>query len=60
MSDTFYLRQGKHKPKRILKKDWIEEICLNLGKDIVGLDKCTIATLTSLSEAVIEKCTQIT
>ena len=57
MSDTFYLRQGKHKPKRVLKKDWIEEICLLLGKEPPRLDKCTIATLKQLSEGITKKCT---
>ena len=65
MSDTFYLRQlnggttaGKRrspkdvKPKRRLKKDIIAEINQSLGKDISGLDKCTIATLDELLGAI--------
>ena len=54
MSDTFYERQNKHKPKRVLKKDWIQEINLLVGENIVGLDKCTIATLTQLTNAIKE------
>lgn len=54
MGDRFYEQQKMHKPKRILKKDWIEEICLHLGKDISGLDKCTIATLSDLLDAIKE------
>lgn len=68
MSDTFYLRQmnggttaGKRtkpvhsKPKRRLKKDIIAEINQSLGKDITGLDKCTIATLDELLGAINER-----
>jgi hypothetical protein len=55
MGDRWYEQQGKHKPKRILKKDIIAEINENLSAGIVGLDKCTIATLTQLIEAISEK-----
>jgi len=53
MGDRFYQQQKEHKPKRVLKKDWIKEINLLLGEDISGLDKCTIATLTHLSESIL-------
>ena len=52
MGDRWYEQQGKHKPKRILKKDIIAKIIENLGIDIVGLDKCTIATLDQLLEGI--------
>jgi len=55
MGDRFYQQQQKHKPKRVLKKDWIQDINVLLGQDITGLDKCTIATLTSLYDAIKEK-----
>jgi hypothetical protein len=55
VGDRFYEQQGKHKPKRVLKKDIIAEINKNLGVDIVGLDKCTIATLEQLLEALNDK-----
>jgi hypothetical protein len=58
MGDRFYEQQGKYKPKRILKKDVIAEINKNLGVDVVGLDKCTVATLTQLLEALNEKLVQ--
>ena len=54
MGDRFYQQQKEHKPKRVLKKDWIQEICLVLGKDVAGLDKCTIATLKDLLAAIEE------
>ena len=55
MGDRFYEAQKKGsptKPKRKLKKDYITEINEILGVDIVGLDKCTIPTLTQLIEAI--------
>ena len=52
MGDRFYEQQKDYKPKRILKKDIIAEINEILGKDIVGLDKCTIATLIQLLETI--------
>lgn len=52
MGDRFYEQQTKYKPKRILKKDVIAEINKNLGVDVVGLDKCTVATLNQLLEAL--------
>jgi hypothetical protein len=55
MGDRFYEQQKKHKPKRVLKKDYIQEINVLLGQEITGLDKCTIATLTTLSDAIKEK-----
>lgn len=55
MGDRFYEQQGKYKPKRILKKDVIAEIIKNLGGDVVGLDKCTIATLNQLLERINDK-----
>jgi hypothetical protein len=52
MGDRFYEQQGKHKPKRILKKDIIAEINEILRVEMLGLDKCTVATLTQLTEAI--------
>ena len=52
MGDRFYEQQGKFKPKRVLKKDIIIEINEILGAEVLGLDKCTIATLTQLTEAI--------
>jgi hypothetical protein len=61
---NFYLRQlnggttagnktkSTSKPKRKLKKDYIAEVNKLLGKDIIGLDKCTIATLEQLIGAI--------
>jgi hypothetical protein len=58
MGDRFYEQQGKHKPKRILKKDVIAEINENLGVSIIGLEKATIPTLTQLLEALNDKLVQ--
>lgn len=62
MSDTFYARQAKGNPKlktetgkRKLKKDWIAEITTLLGKEVVGLDKCTMKTLEELKDAISKK-----
>ena len=52
MGDRFYEQQSKHKPKRVLKKDIIAEINEILRVEMLGLDKCTIATLTQLTEAI--------
>jgi len=55
MGDRWYEAQKKGSPtkaKRKLKKDYITEINEILGVDIVGLDKCTIPTLTQLIEAI--------
>lgn len=52
MGDRFYEAQKDHKPKRILKKDIIAEINELLSAGIIGLDKCTIATLNQLTEAI--------
>ena len=57
MGDRFYEAQKKGsptKPKRKLKKDYIIEINKILDVDMIGLDKCTIATLTQLLEAINE------
>ena len=58
MGDRFYMSQQKgnkststKKPRR-LKKDIIAEINKSLGKEIAGLDKCTIATLDELLGAI--------
>ncbi len=45
-------KEGKAKPKRKLKKDYIAEINQILSIDIVGLEKCTIDTLNQLVEAL--------
>lgn len=45
------------KPKRKLKKDVIAEITEMLGYSVEGLDKCTIATLEALLEAIKVKVT---
>jgi hypothetical protein len=58
MGDRFYEQQkaaGRDKPKRKLKKDFTTEINEILGVEIVGLDKCTIATLTQLLGAINAK-----
>ena len=52
MGDRFYEQQKTNKPKRKLKKDFTTEIDKILGAEIIGLDKCTIATLTQLLEAI--------
>lgn len=52
MGDRFYEQQTKFKPKRLFKTDIILEINRLLRVEIVGLDKCTIATLTQLLEAM--------
>jgi hypothetical protein len=59
MSDQFYYRQQRGKPQaktktgaRKLKKDWIAEITEVLGKEVVGLDKCTMKTLEDLLGAI--------
>lgn len=53
MGDRFYEQQKKHKPKRRLKKDVIAEITAMLGgREIKGLDRCTIATLDEVIEAI--------
>lgn len=64
MGEAFYLRQQRGNPKhktttgvRKLKKDWIAEINEVLGEDIVGLDKCTMATLEQLLGAIKNVCT---
>ena len=46
------------KPKRRLKKDITAEIGQLLGREIDGLDKCTIATLDALTEAIEAKLCQ--
>lgn len=59
MSDQFYYRQQRGNPKlktekgkRKLKKDWIAEITKVLGKEVFGLDKCTMATLEELLNVI--------
>jgi len=52
MGDRFYEQRDKFKPKRVLKKDIIAEINEILSVEMLGLDKCTIATLTQLTEAI--------
>ena len=67
MGDRWYTQQGRTitserqkekglnkdgKPKRIPKKDYIEEINLLLSANITGLDKCTIDTLKQIIEAI--------
>ena len=65
MGDRFYMQQkkamgtrwrlnGSGKAKRSLKKDVIAEITDALGVEVPGLDKCTIATLEFLKEAIEE------
>lgn len=55
MGDRFYMQQQKHKPKRRLKKDIVEEIETFLNSKVDGLDKLTIATLDDLFEAIQRK-----
>ena len=53
MGDRFYMQQKEYKPKRRFKKDIIAEITAMLGgREVPGLDKCTIATLDDLIEAI--------
>lgn len=59
MGDEFYRRQAAGNPAaktakgtRKLKKDWIAEITTELGKEVAGLDKCTMATLENLLGAI--------
>lgn len=40
--------------KKKQKKDWILSINKELDANIIGLDKCTIDTLTQLHQAVVE------
>lgn len=54
MGDRFYEQQRNHKPGRMLKKDVIYIITRLIGKEIPGLDKCTIATLNELLETFKE------
>ena len=61
MGEAFYLRQKAGNPAnktktgaRKLKKDWIAEITTVFGREVVGLDKCTVATLKDLLEAINE------
>lgn len=58
MGDRFYMQQQSRskstsaKPPRKLKKDYIAEIDKLLGRNISGLDKCTIATLGELIDGI--------
>lgn len=53
MGDRFYMQQKNHKPKRRLKKDVIAEVTQALnGRQVNGLDRCTIQTLDDLIEAI--------
>jgi hypothetical protein len=62
MGEEFYRRQAAGDPKaktakgaRKLKKDWIAEITQVLGKEVLGLDKCTMKTLEELLNAISDK-----
>lgn len=49
MGDRFYEAQKKHKPKRRLKKDVIQELTEVLGgTKIEGMDRLTIKSLDEL------------
>ena len=53
MGDRFYLQQKEYKPGRRLKKDVIAELTKVLGgREVKGLDRCTIQTLDDLIDAV--------
>ena len=57
MGDRFYesqrnSRMGEKKPPRKLKSEWLTEINVVLDREVKGLDKCTIDTLTNLLEAI--------
>ena len=52
MGDRFYMQQKDYKPGRILKRDIIPEIHSLLNREIEGLDKLTIKSLTELTEAI--------
>ena len=63
MGNRFYMQQkkamgtrwkadGSGKAKRRLKKDVIEEVTSLLDVQVDGLDKCTVATLESLVQAI--------
>ena len=54
MSDRFYQSQ-KEPRKRVLKKDYIEDIQELLSFEVQGLEKCTIATLDVLERAISKK-----
>ena len=53
MGDRFYMQQKEYKPGRRLKKDVIAELTKVLGgREVNGLDRCTIQTLDDLIDAV--------
>lgn len=53
MGDRFYLQQKEYKPGRRLKKDVIAELTEALnGREIKGLDRCTIQALDDLIDAI--------
>jgi len=58
MSDRFYKQQKEYKPKRRLKKDAIADLEQLLGSKVEGLDRATIATIDSLTEALERKLLQ--
>jgi len=60
MGDRFYMQQKEYKPKRRLKADVIADITNLLGRTVPGLDKCTIATLDELTDAIRSKNAQKT
>lgn len=58
MGDRFYMQQkaaGYDKPKRLLKKDYLEELQDILRTEISGLDKCTIDTIKQLINATVAR-----
>ena len=55
MGDRFYMQQKEYKPKRVLKKDVIEDLSSLLGKNVEGIDRMTIPHIQELTEAIEKK-----
>jgi hypothetical protein len=55
MGDRFYMQQKEHKPKRVLKRDVIEDLTSLLGKEVGGIDRMTIPHIKELTDAIEKK-----
>ena len=55
MGDRFYNQQKNYKPKRKLKKEYVEEVDKLLGEEIKGLERLTIKSLEQLYESILHK-----
>lgn len=55
MGDRFYEQQKNYKPKRKLKKEYVEEVDKLLGEEIKGLERLTIKSLEQLYESILHK-----